>query len=85
MSYYRGRTEEADRRALDRMEAAFSTVEKHERTKVKDVFENAAASSAKQMTERHTTPPLYFVSVFVERKQLEFVCSEDSPPRYHRF
>ena len=30
------------------------------------------------MTERHTTPPLCFVSVFVERKQLEFVCSEDS-------
>lgn len=52
MKYYRGRTDVADRRALERMEAAFSLVENEaqEKTKVENVLANGFSTSAKATT-----------------------------------
>ena len=52
MKYYRGRTDEADRRALDRMEATFSAMENEgrEKTKVENVLANGFSTSAKATT-----------------------------------
>jgi len=47
MKYYRGRTEEADRRALDRMEAAFSTVENERLAELDSAFPQPTSRPAR--------------------------------------
>ena len=49
MKYYQGKTEDADRRALDRMEAAFSTLE-NEKQEVENKMANAFSTSVRETT-----------------------------------